>query len=211
VNIVKILTWVGGDPNPGDQVTYAVYFGKSSPPPLVAPSISQAAYAPEIMELETTYYWQIKSEDSLGQTATGPIWSFTTQSEPNDPPEAPVIYGPPSGPPNKQLLFAFSSLDPDGDQVKYLIDWGDGDSEETSYYEEGKAAEASHTFQELGEYTIIIQPEDERGRQGPESTFDITISRSKSASQRLLILLFERFPILEKLLDLFMPYQKFQF
>jgi hypothetical protein len=147
----------------------------------------------------------------MGQTATGPIWSFTTQSEPNDPPEAPVIYGPPSGPPGKELFFAFSSFDPDGDQVKYLIDWGDGDSEETSYYEEGKAAEASHTYDQLGDYRIIIQPEDERGRQGPESYFDITISRSKSANQRLLQILIERFPIIEKLLELFRAHQIFQF
>jgi len=209
VNINKVLTWIGGDPNPGDSVKYDIYFGTSSPPPLVAQDVSQAAYAPGIFELETKYYWQIKSEDNLGLTATGPIWSFTTQSEPNDPPEAPVIYGPPSGPPGKQLLWAFSSFDPDGNQLKYIIDWGDEDSEETSYYPEGKAVEASHTYGELGDYRIIIKAEDEKGLQGPESTFDVTITRSKTANQRLLFRLFEWFPILEKLLDLFTTHQKF--
>jgi hypothetical protein len=203
VNINKVLTWIGGDPNPGDSVKYDVYFGKSSSPPLVAEGISQSAYAPGTLDLETKYYWKINAEDDHGLTANGPLWEFTTQSEPNDPPEAPDIYGPPSGPPAKQLFWAFSSFDPDGHDVKYIIDWGDGDTHETGYYPESKAVEASHTYTGLGDYTIIIKAEDEKGLQGPESSFDVTITRSKTANQRLLHLLFERFPLLERLMNLF--------
>ena len=203
MNINKILTWLGGDPNQGDTVEYDVYLGKSTPPPLVEENIKQSAYAPGTLDLETKYYWKINAEDDNGLTANGPIWSFTTQSEPNDPPEAPEIYGPPSGPPNRQLTWAFSSFDPDGHDVKYIINWGDGDTHETGYYQESKVVDASHSYSELGDYTIIIKAEDDRGLQGPESSFDVTITRSKNANQRLLILLFERFPLLERLMNLF--------
>jgi len=202
VNINKVLTWLGGDPNQGDTVIYDVYFGKSTPPPLVKEGITQSAYAPGTMDLETKYYWKIHAEDDNGLTSTGPIWSFTTQSEPNDPPEAPDIYGPPSGPPGRQLSWAFSSFDPDGHDVKYIIEWGDGDTHETGYYPHSKAVEASHTYTELGDYTIIIKAEDEKGLQGPTSLFDVTITRSKTVNQRLLLLLFERFPLLERLMNL---------
>jgi hypothetical protein len=203
VNINKVLTWIGGDPNPGDSVKYDVYFGKSSSPPLVAEDVPQSAYVPGTLDLETKYYWRIDAEDEYGLTANGPLWEFTTQSEPNDPPEAPDIYGPPSGPPSKQLFWAFSSFDPDGHDVKYIIDWGDGDTHETGYYEHSKAVEASHTYSELGDYTIVIKAEDENGLQGPESSFDVTITRSKTANQRLMHILFERFPLLERLMNLF--------
>lgn len=202
VSVEQILQWIGGDPNPGDTVTYDVYFGKSSPPPLEAEGVTQQAYDPGTMDLETTYYWQIISEDSMGLTATGPIWSFTTQSEPNEPPEAPVIYGPPSGPPGKELFWAFTSIDPDGDQLKYIIDWGDGNSLETDYYPEGKAVEASHTYEEQGGYTITVKAEDEKGVESEESTFELVIETTRTVYHKLLLRLFERFPILGRLLDL---------
>jgi len=201
VPIEKILIWTGGDPNSGDTVTYDIYLGTSSPPPLKAEDLTQSAYDPDILNIETMYYWKIVSKDSQGLTKEGPIWHFTTETEPNDPPEAPDIYGPPSGPPGKELIWAFSSFDPDGDLLKYMIDWGDGNSFETNYYPESKAVEARHTYAELGDYTIIIIAEDEDGLQGPESTFDVTIQKTKTVYYPLLQRLLEFFPMLERLLQ----------
>lgn len=203
VPINKVLSWIGGDPNPGDKVTYDIYIGTSSPPPLEAEGLKQAAYMPEPMNLETKYYWKIIAEDSMGQTTAGPIWSFTTQSEPNEPPEAPDIYGPPSGPPGKELIWAFISFDYDGDQLKYIIDWGDGNIDETAYYPESTVAEASHTYETQGEYTIIAKAEDEKGVEGGESTFEVTVVKTKAVYHKLYLRLFELFPMLEKFLNLF--------
>ena len=203
VSINEILRWDGGDPNSGDTVTYDVYFGTSSPPPLEAEGIMQDAYDPSTMNIETKYYWQIVAEDSMGLTSTGPIWSFTTEKEPNEPPEAPIIYGPPAGSPGKELYFVFTSFDFDGDQLKYIIDWGDGDTFVTNYYPEGEAVEASHTYEEIGAYTIIIKAEDEKGVQSEESEFDLVIEKTRTIFNKLFSRLFELFPILERLLYLF--------
>ena len=203
VSIEEILTWTGGDPNQGDTVYYDVYFGTSSSPPQVEENILQSAYDPGTMELDTTYYWQIISEDSQGEIKTGPIWSFTTEAESNAPPTQPEIYGTPQGPPGVELCWLFVSRDFEEHQVRYLIDWGDGDTQETDYFPEGEAVEACHTYNELGEYTIIIKAEDEKGLQGLENTFTIKVQKSRAVHQLLLLRLSERFPMLEKLISLF--------
>ncbi len=204
--IEQELRWVGGDPNSGDTVTYDVYFGKSSPPPLVVEDHPYKSYEPGIMDLETTYYWQIVAEDSQGLTATGPIWYFTTEKEPNAPPTAPDIYGPPSGSPGIELIWAFVSEDPDGNQIKYIIEWGDGANEETDYYPEGMTVDLHHTYEEEGEYIIKAKAEDEKGLVSVESTFTVKIQISRTVYHPLLLRFIERFsnlfPILERLLNL---------
>ncbi len=203
VSINEILTWTGGDPNYGDTVTYDVYFGTSSPPPLVVEGSHQTAYDPGEMDLETTYFWQIVSEDSQGASNTGSIWTFSTEAEANSPPTKPNIYGSPQGPPGKELCWLFVSRDFEENQVRYLIDWGDGDTEETDYYQEGYAVEACHTFDEIGEYTIKIKAEDEKGLEGLENTFTIKIQKPRTVHHFLVLRLFECFPMLEKLMSLF--------
>jgi hypothetical protein len=205
VDIDELLRWTGGDPNPGDSVTYDLYFGTTSPPPLEIEDLMQNAYDPGTMELDTIYYWQVVSEDSLGLTADGPIWSFTTQSEPNDPPEAPNIDGPMSGDPGTSYDYKFSSVDPDGDNVKYYIDWGDTSSEETSFNPSGTDVTVSHTYAASGKYTITAYAEDSFGNIGPSSTFQVTMPRDKTVSfmlQRILERFTIVFPLLRQLLGL---------
>jgi hypothetical protein len=201
VSIHELLSWKGGDPNQGDTVYNDIYFGTSSPPPLIVENTQQTAYDPGTMELETKYYWKIVAEDKKGETAEGPIWEFTTEKESNAPPTAPDIYGTPQGPPGVELCWLFVSRDFDNQQIKYNIDWGDGNTEETDYYDEGVAVEACHTYSEEGEYTIIINAEDEKGLEGYESSFNLNIQRSRSAFHPLILRLIERFPILGRLLS----------
>jgi len=142
------------------------------------------------------YYWQIISEDSQGETATGPIWYFTTELEANDPPTAPYIYGPPRGSPGVELYWAFDSDDPDENLIKYIIEWGDGNSIETDYYPEGIAVEACHTYEEQGEYTLKAKAIDSHGEESDWTTLEVTMPKNKpfNFNFNLLSWLFERFP-----------------
>jgi hypothetical protein len=74
------LGWAGGDPQ-NDPVTYAVYFGTTSPPPLVISDISQTVYDPGTLSCGTTYYWRIVADDNNGSITYGPIWTFTMIAE----------------------------------------------------------------------------------------------------------------------------------
>lgn len=73
------LIWTGGDPDSGDTVTYDIYFGTTSPPPLLVSDFSLTDYQLNTMEPITTYYWKIVAKDNHGATSTGPIWDFTTR------------------------------------------------------------------------------------------------------------------------------------
>ncbi len=73
------LSWTGGDPDPGNTVTYDVYLGNSSPPPLVTPDHPSTSYDPGTLAYGTQYYWQIVARDPQGAETSGPVWDFTTE------------------------------------------------------------------------------------------------------------------------------------
>jgi hypothetical protein len=85
------LAWDGG---PWAHV-YEIYFGTSSPPPLLAAnqnlgpddpaSPSQQKFTLPTLQPGTTYCWQIVSKTMASMTKTGSIWSFTTAGSPGSP------------------------------------------------------------------------------------------------------------------------------
>jgi hypothetical protein len=75
------LSWIGGDPDSGDTVTYDVYFGNTSTPPKVKNNQSTTNYNPSpIGDLEnnTVYYWRIVAWDNNKAKTVGPLWHFKT-------------------------------------------------------------------------------------------------------------------------------------
>jgi len=81
-----ILNWSGGDPDPGDTVSYDVYFGVgTSPPhsPLFSSLSSTAVTEPFPIPLpyNTVCYWKVVATDSRGAITEGPLWNFTTEPD----------------------------------------------------------------------------------------------------------------------------------
>lgn len=73
------ITWHGGDPDPGNVVTYDVYFGKDFLNlPLVSPGRSDSSFTPENLDSNTWYSWKIVSRDHFGDTTSGDLWRFKT-------------------------------------------------------------------------------------------------------------------------------------
>jgi hypothetical protein len=116
----------------------------------------------------------------------------------NYPPNEPTITGPPSGNTKKEYEFTFKSVDPDGDNVKYFIDWGDTKSEWTGFYPSGTVAKVKHSWSSDGAYNIIAKAQDEYGAESTETakTITITTPRHRTVYHPLLLQLFERFPYL---------------
>jgi len=83
VNINTDLSWTGSDPDPGDILTYDIYFEADDPTPdvLVSDDQTETTYDPGTMELNTIYYWQIIAEDNYGASTPGTVWHFTTTSK----------------------------------------------------------------------------------------------------------------------------------
>jgi len=59
--------------------SYDVYFGTSSSPPYVGNTPS-TSYSPSGLSYSTPYYLQIVAKNNCGNSTSGSIWSFTTQT-----------------------------------------------------------------------------------------------------------------------------------
>jgi hypothetical protein len=83
-----------------------------------------------------------------------------------DPPETPDSPdGPEHGVPEEEYEFFASTIDPDGDQLYYMFDWGNGEfSEWEGPYNSGETGSSTHLWLELGEYNIKVQAKDKWGQ-----------------------------------------------
>ena len=117
----------------------------------------------------------------------------------NYPPDAPTIDGPIIGDPGKSYDYKFNAVDPDGDDVKYHIDWGDDTSDVTDFNPSGTDVTVSHTWASSGKYSITAYAEDTYGLTSPTSTFQVTMPRDKAIT-RIILQFFESHPYLFPLL-----------
>ena len=115
----------------------------------------------------------------------------------NQPPYAPTIDGPMSGNPNTEYEFTFNATDPEGDDVKYHIDWGDESSEMTDFNPSGTDVKVKHTWSEKGTYNITAKAQDIHYAKGPAGTLTVSMPRNKATTYSLFQLFFDRFPLLE--------------
>lgn len=120
----------------------------------------------------------------------------------NDPPNQPDINGQASGKPGTAYDYIFNAVDPDGDQVKYVIDWGDGETDTTDLSPSGEDVIVFHTWRNKGDYTIKAHAQDEYGSDGFDATFSVTIPRARALYNFNWMGLLERFPIIYGLLHL---------
>jgi len=152
-----------------------------------------------------TYNVKAKAKDEHGAMSG---WSepiiVTIEREENHPPEAPSITGPTSGKAGTEYSYNVTSTDPDGDMIKYIIDWGDDTNITTILYNSGETVTVKHTWSEKGTYTIRSKAVDEHDAESDWETLEVSMPKTKAINPFLLFLerLMERFPILERILSL---------
>jgi len=106
----------------------------------------------------------------------------------SNPPSKPTK---PSGPqsilPLIRYTFTTSSTDPDGDEIRYLFDWDDGNTSWTGFYSSGATASAKHRWKEKDAYQIRVKAKDIYGYESDWSDpLTITLpfdEQSSSSSQ----------------------------
>jgi parallel beta-helix repeat protein len=187
VSVDVLLSWVGGDPDPQDSVSYDIYFGTTNNPLLVVNNLSGgSSYEFSSLLYGTTYYWMIVSWDNHGAHAVGPLWTFTTRQ--NAPPHVPIISGPTSGNAGTMYNYTFLSIDQENDPIYYKIDWGDGNTED--WYgpiESNVIISRSHTWSEKGTYIIKAKAKDIYGSESEWGTLSVTMPLDVVPSNTLLL------------------------
>jgi len=76
------LSWLCTDPEE-ENLTYDIYFGIDSIPPLLDSNLVFNIYNASHLQYSTTYYWKIIAYDGHQHQTEGPLWNFETRPEPD--------------------------------------------------------------------------------------------------------------------------------
>ena len=90
--------------------------------------------------------------------------------------------GPPAGRTGKSYTYTTTAQDPNGDNLYYLFDWGDGTDESwIGPYSSGATIEAAHQWETQGTYDVRVKAKDVHGLESDWSdSFGVAIPKSKS-------------------------------
>ena len=128
-----LLSWCPSVDPEGHSFHYQVIWDTLNPPvTVVEDSTTDTTFATGELEYGTTYYWQVLTIGSMGDTASSDVWSFTTEI--NDPPSAVYDPAPADGTEIEGLETLLSwrpSVDPEGHAFFYRV-YGDEFSPPTS-------------------------------------------------------------------------------
>jgi parallel beta-helix repeat protein len=150
----------------------------------------------------TTYKIWVNATDPTGSGLYTRKWfTFTTQQQQNSPPNKPnKPSGETNGKINTPYTYSTSTTDPNGDQVYYQWDWGDGtQSNWLGPYNSGATVSTTHTWGK-GSYSIKVKAKDSNGAESNWSD-PLTITMPKNSALipyfaliQMLKQFFERFP-----------------
>jgi hypothetical protein len=101
-----------------------------------------------------TYNVKAKATDINGNTSQWSDPKVVTIRSPNPPNTPSIPSGPITGYTRTSYYYSTSGIDPDGPQVKYTFDWGDGSATETGFVNSGASASLSHAWSIPGTYNI---------------------------------------------------------
>ena len=90
ISVWPRLAWSPCSDPENDSVTYDIYLGKTNQPPLVKSKNLLNFYNPETLLANTKYYWKVVAKDNKNNSASSPLWNFTTITLP-DPGDIQVI------------------------------------------------------------------------------------------------------------------------
>ena len=118
----------------------------------------------------------------------------------NDPPNKPVISGNTNGKAGNVYEYTFITIDPDGDDICYFTDWGDGTN--TGWmgpFSSGTPHLQSNVWVK-GNYTIRCKAKDLYNAESEWGVLEINMPRTKVITGSLFQRFLEQFPMLQKLL-----------
>ncbi len=107
---------------------------------------------------------EIEESDNVTLTVTSHNYLFYSAAlmlGSSYPPDTPVINGSTVGRINKEYEYIAMTTDPEGDQILYMFDWGDGSTSDwIGPVYSGESVYASHSWSEIGSYNVRVRAKD---------------------------------------------------
>jgi len=180
----------------GDDVYYLFDWGDGSTSDWIGPYASGSkASDSHSWDEAGEYKIKVKAKDEY-DAESGWSLSLTIHIEQaNRPPDSPTVNGPNRGNPNTLYDYIFNAVDPDGDEVKYYILWGDGYDDTSDFVPSGTNVTMSHSWHMKKTYTIKATAIDTNGLESDITEFEVVIPRYRTFNHNsnLYSWLFERF------------------
>lgn len=155
VGLKTHLSWIGGDPDPGDKAVYDLYFGTTSEPGMFAANLQMPNYYPGVLTNNTQYYWKVVARDTSQAETSGPIWTFTTNTCDCDPPEKPEGQNQTRNRYRYEYATRIMNMHQHHNGLYYQFSWGDGNySEWIGPYNNSERVRAQHEWTEPGNYQV---------------------------------------------------------
>ncbi len=146
----------------GDNVYYVFDWGDTTQSNSGWYASGQTGTAYHSWSVAGTYQVKAYAVDPYG--ASSASWSGQHQVVINTPPATPSVpSGPSVGSPLTTYGFSTSSTDPDGQQVRYYINWNDGYQDVTGWVNSGQSASPNHFWGAAGSFNVIAMAEDSLG------------------------------------------------
>ncbi|MBN2602995.1 MAG: PKD domain-containing protein [Candidatus Thermoplasmatota archaeon] len=144
-----------------------------------------------------TYPVTLTVTDGANQSDTEVITVWIQES--NTPPEKPTISGKNKADKSKRQTYDFTAIDPEGNDLYYYIDWGDGSFEEwIGPFKSGEIMSAKHRFEKSGINTISAKTKDVFNEESSWSNIEVHLSKIKIAPNQPFNIIFnlikESFP-----------------
>jgi len=187
----------GTDPD-SDQVKYCFDWGDGSPYSWTSwVGSGSAGSASHSWSTSGSFQVKAKSQDEHGLESGWSSALTVTVSTVNNPPNKPITpAGSSSGKPGISYSYSSSSIDPDGNQVYLMFDWGDGTN--TGWigpFSSGYVDTESHIWTAKGAYSVKVQAKDTKDAVSIWSDpLPITMPYSYKPMLPFFELLFQRFP-----------------
>lgn len=155
---------------------------------------------PDIVTIHHPYALAV---DENGVYVTG--WSGKVQkivyTSDNEPPSTPKISGPQSGQVGKEYTYTASSTDPEGSDLEFIFDWGDGTD---SGWQSSNSD--SHIWNRQGNFNIRVKARDTEGAESGWGSLSVNMPKSRINNfqffQYIFDILFNRFSLLKLLFKL---------
>ncbi|HVQ00671.1 MAG TPA: PKD domain-containing protein [Candidatus Thermoplasmatota archaeon] len=122
-----------------------------------------------------TYTVTLRVHDVGGHTADATTTATISPASVNQAPSKPIITGPSTGTPGTPYTYSFVSTDPEQDNIRYFIDWGDGTTSTSPLLANGVSHSDTHTWATSGVYTIRCYAEDQYNATSGTATLSVVI------------------------------------